>query len=65
MAKKPKALSPSTSRAQATRAERLRSMIRKISVGVEPANAPPKTPREITDEAARKKWEAAQKKRGS
>jgi len=55
MPKKPPPREPKT--AQVDRAFRLRQLIRGIESGKRPADAPPKTPREITDEAARKKWE--------
>lgn len=57
MAAKPKPPSP----AQLSRAARLRTLIDDLSSGARPDR--PKTPREITDEAARKKWEAAKKKK--
>jgi hypothetical protein len=45
-----------TTPAQAARAARLRTLI-------EGAPAQPKTPREFTDDAARKKWEESQKQK--
>ncbi|MGZ5035460.1 MAG: hypothetical protein ACXWG1_08690 [Usitatibacter sp.] len=54
-AKKPSA-------AQRERAESLRKLIREMGAGVRPAGAPAPTPREITDEGARKKLERVRKK---
>ncbi len=61
MPKKTKA-SPQPSAAQVSRAERLRGLIGNIESGRRPPGAPVPTPREITDEAARKKWEEEQGK---
>ena len=64
MARKPNpAATPQPTQAQVSRAARLRSRIQDISSGVRPAGAPPKSPREMTDEAARRKWEEEQKKK--
>ena len=63
MPKKPKAAAlPEPSPAQRERAASLRSLINDIASGVKPADAPPETPRELTDEAARRKWERERKK---
>jgi hypothetical protein len=63
MPKKPKpAAFPEPTPAQRERAASLRSVIRDITSGAKPAGAPPPTPREITDAAARKKWESERKK---
>jgi hypothetical protein len=63
MPKKPKAaVPPQPSAAQKARAASLRSLIQDIASGVKPAGAPPMTPRELTDEAARRKWESERKK---
>ena len=47
--------------AQAERAARLRSRIADAAAGAEPSA--PKTPRELTDEAARKKWDELRKQK--
>ena len=44
------------SSAQRKRVAELRKLIGELTSGVRPPDAPPKTPREITDEAARRKW---------
>jgi len=63
MPKKPKATAlPEPSSAQKERAASLRTLIRDIASGAKPAGAPPATPREITDAAARRKWERERKK---
>jgi len=62
LAEKPKPATPKPSDAQAARAAQLRERIRGITSGARPG-ATPKTPRELTDEAARKKWEQAGKKK--
>jgi hypothetical protein len=63
MPKKPKpAAFPEPTPAQRERAASLRSLIKDIASGVKPADAPPRTPREITDAAARRKWESERKK---
>jgi hypothetical protein len=63
MPKKPKAGAlPEPSAAQKERAASLRGLIKDIASGVRPADAPPETPRELTDEAARRKWELERKK---
>jgi hypothetical protein len=63
MPKKPKASAfPEPSPAQKERAAGLRSLIKDIASGAKPADAPPQTPRELTDEAARRKWESERKK---
>ena len=46
---------------QAARAARLRALIEVAAEGKEPPA--PKTPREITDQAARKKWERLRKQK--
>jgi len=43
------------SSAQRKRVAELRKLIGELTSGVRPPDAPPKTPREITDEAARRK----------
>jgi hypothetical protein len=58
---KPAAVPPPPSSAQRTRAAELRSLIRDIAAGTPGAAAPPKTPREITDEAASRKMAAAKR----
>ncbi len=63
MPKKPKAAAlPEPSPAQKERAASLRGLIKDIASGAKPADAPPETPRELTDEAARRKWESERKK---
>ena len=47
--------------AQAERAARLRSLVSGSAAGKEPAA--PKTPRELTDEAARRKWDELRKQK--
>ena len=47
--------------AQLERAARLRSRIAETAAGTEPPA--PETPREITDEAARKKWDESRKQK--
>jgi hypothetical protein len=42
--------------AQRKRAAGLRKLIGELASGPPPFGAPPKTPRERTDEAARRKW---------
>ena len=62
MAKKAKpAAIPAPTTAQRARAAELRSLIRDIAAGDPRGEAPPKTPREITDEAARRKMAAAKR----
>jgi len=51
------------SRKQKERAAELRSLIRDIASGDPAGEAPPKTPREITDEAARRKLAAARRRK--
>ena len=53
---------PEPSSAQKERAASLRGLIKDIASGAKPADAPPETPRELTDEAARRKWESERKK---
>ena len=48
--------------AQRKRAAGLRKLIGELASGTPPADAPPKTPREITDQAARRKWLREKKK---
>ena len=48
--------------AQRKRAAGLRKLIGELTSGAPPAGAPPKTPREITDQAARRKWLREKKK---
>ena len=52
---------PPPSSAQRARARELRSLIRDLAAGDPRGEAPPKTPREITDEAARRKMAAAKR----
>ena len=62
MAKKAKpAAVPPPSSAQRERAQEIRSLIQELIAGDPRADAPPKTPREITDEAARRKMAAAKR----
>ena len=63
MPKKPKpAAPPEPSPAQRERAASLRGLIRDIASGEKPAGTPAATPREMTDDAARRKWERERKK---
>ena len=55
MAKKP-------TEAQRKRAAQIRKLIVALDAGKAPKGAPPKTPREITDQAARRKWLREKKK---
>jgi hypothetical protein len=48
---------------QDARAAELRKDIADRIAGIRPANSPPKTPREITDEAAERKWAAAKRRK--
>lgn len=52
---------PQPSSAQRERARELRSLIRDLAAGDPRGEAPPKTPREITDDAARRKLAAAKR----
>ena len=58
---KPAAVPPPPSSAQRARASELRSLIRDLAAGDPQGEAPPKTPREITDDAARRKMAAAKR----
>jgi len=49
--------------ARKKRASTLRGLIEEIAAGIRPADAPPRSPREITDDAARKKMAAAKKRK--
>jgi hypothetical protein len=53
---------PEPSPAQRERAAVLRELIEEIGSGQRPPDAPAPTPREITDEAARRKWERESRK---
>ena len=61
--KKPPDAVPDDSKAQRERASELRDLIRELAQGKRPAGQPAPTPREFTDDAARRKLAAAKKRR--
>jgi hypothetical protein len=60
----PASTKPAATLAQDERAALLRKRIQELADGAVPSGAAP-TPREFTDEAARKAWEAQQRKKRS
>ena len=63
MAKKLQPGIPAPTPAQRERAQELRALIEQLEAGARPATAPPATPREITDAAARRKRAAARSRK--